>query len=83
MRQWTIQARAWLEVSRKLIPQEINELDWKRNQSDNRERLVEHLIAFANNPGGGYLVYGVANPFAELVGVKQEEVASRDGFPGD
>lgn len=70
---WITQARSWLIASREPIPHEINELDWKCGLSENKERLAEHLIAFANHPGGGYLVYGVTNPNGELAGVTKNE----------
>lgn len=38
---------------------ELNELDWKAALSPDKKRLTEHLSAFANYPGGGFLVYGV------------------------
>ena len=38
---------------------ELNELDWKAALSPDKKRLTEHLSAFANQPGGGYLVFGV------------------------
>lgn len=38
---------------------ELNELDWKGALSPDKKRLTEHLSAFANQPGGGYLVIGV------------------------
>lgn len=71
---WVIQAQAWLRSSREPVPHEINELDWKVDLSGNKERLAEHLIAFANNPNGGCLVFGVADSGAELVGVNQAQV---------
>ena len=44
-----------------LVPpkHELNELDWKAALSSDKKRLTEHLSAFANQPGGGYLVFGV------------------------
>ncbi len=71
---WIAQAVSWLKSSREPVPHEINELDWKLTLSDNKERLIEHLIAFANNPNGGYLVYGVADAGAQLTGVNQAQV---------
>jgi len=71
---WISQAISWLNTTREPIPHEINEMDWKVSLSDNKDRLVEHLIAFANNPNGGYFVFGVANAEAKLVGIVQEEV---------
>lgn len=77
---WIAQAVTWLSSSREPVPHELNELDWKVVLTDNKERLVEHLIAFANHPNGGFLVYGVADAGAKLVGVDQaqvEEIISR------
>jgi ATP-dependent DNA helicase RecG len=71
---WVTQAVSWLKSSREPVPHEINELDWKVNLSDNKDRLVEHLIAFANYPNGGYLAYGVADSGAQLIGVDQAQV---------
>jgi len=72
---WVTQALAWLKSSREPVPHEINELDWKAELSANKERLAEHLIAFANHPNGGYLVFGVADSGANLIGVDQAQVA--------
>jgi len=72
---WIAQATAYLNASRDLVPHEVNELDWKGALSSNRERLTEHLIAFANHSNGGYLAFGVAEPNAKLVGVTQEQIA--------
>lgn len=77
---WLKQAQAWLKASREPVPHEINELDWKADISGNKERLIEHLIAFANHPNGGYLVFGIQDSGAELIGVSQsqvEEIVSR------
>jgi predicted HTH transcriptional regulator len=71
---WITQATSWLKASREPISHEVNELDWKGGLSDNSERLVEHLIAFANHTNGGYLVFGVTEPGAELVGITQKQV---------
>lgn len=43
--------------------------------TDNKERLVEHLIAFANHPTGGVLVFGVGDTSGELTPVSAEAVA--------
>ena len=71
---WIAQAIALLQSSRDPVPHEINELDWKLSLSDNKERLIEHLIAFANHPQGGYLIYGISDAGAVLAGVDQEKV---------
>lgn len=48
-----------LELSLKPVPSERNEIDWKVGLSSDKKRLVEHISAFANNPSGGFLVYGI------------------------
>ncbi|MEB0012551.1 ATP-binding protein [Glaciimonas sp. Gout2] len=65
-----------LKTSRQPVPHEINELDWKINLSDNKDRLTEHLIAFTNHPNGGYLIYGIADTGARMIGVDQTQVES-------
>ena len=59
MKAWTNKALELLGAS--LVPpkHELNELDWKAALSPDRKRLSEHLSALANQPGGGYLVFGV------------------------
>jgi predicted HTH transcriptional regulator len=71
---WIVQALTSLKSSLEPVPHELNELDWKVRLSDNKDRLTEHLIAFANHPNGGFLVYGIANVDANLVGVGQIQV---------
>jgi len=57
------------------LPHETNEIDWKVHLSDKRERLTEHLIAFANYPNGGYLAFGIGNSDGHVEPVDQETVA--------
>lgn len=38
---------------------ELNELDWKASLSPDKQRLREHLSALSNQPGGGFLIFGV------------------------
>lgn len=71
---WIAQATSLLKASREPVPHEVNELDWKGGLSNNKERLTEHLIAFANYTHGGYLVFGVTEPNATLVGITQDQV---------
>ncbi|MCX7309738.1 MAG: ATP-binding protein, partial [Afipia sp.] len=52
---------------------ELNELDWKAALSPDKKRLTEHLSALANQPGGGYLVFGVDNT-GTAVGVDEKAV---------
>lgn len=53
-----------------VFPQEFNELDWKGALSQKSERLKEHLSAFSNYNGGGYLIFGIADN-ANIDGVSQ------------
>ncbi len=55
------------------IPQELNELDWKSDLSPNHEKLKQHLCAFSNTPGGGYLVFGVDDN-GIIVGIDDQKV---------
>lgn len=71
---WIAAVLQSLEQSLAPVPHEVNELDWKASLSDHKDRLAEHLMAFANHPNGGSLVFGVANS-GQLVGVDQEAVA--------
>jgi predicted HTH transcriptional regulator len=61
MDNWHKIALATLERSLNPVPIELNELDWKSNISEKSERLAQHLSAFTNNPGGGFLVFGINN----------------------
>jgi len=47
-----------LEKSLSPLPQELNELDWKLSTCK-AERMIKHISAFANYPGGGYLIFGI------------------------
>jgi predicted HTH transcriptional regulator len=60
MKAWVERAKKLLEASLEPLKQEFNELDWKQLLSADKKRLTEHLSAFANYPGGGYLVFGVS-----------------------
>ncbi len=71
---WISRAAELFQASREPVPHEINELDWKVELSVNKERLIEHLIAFANHPQGGYLIFGLADHGAKLVGIDQTQV---------
>ena len=54
-----LNALEMLKASLEPPKHELNELDWKAVLSPDKKRLTEHLSAFANQPGGGYLVFGV------------------------
>jgi ATP-dependent DNA helicase RecG len=73
---WMMRAVQLLDSSFKPIAQELNELDWKSSLSTHRDRLTEHLIAFSNYSGGGFLVYGIEDPTAKLIGVSLADVGS-------
>ncbi|MFG6417300.1 ATP-binding protein [Roseateles sp. DC23W] len=72
---WVSEALQILAESLAPVPHELNELDWKAQLSDQKDRLAEHLMAFANHPNGGYLVFGV-NDDGQATGVDQAQVAS-------
>ena len=72
---WVVEALDWLTESLAPIPHEINELDWKVTITDNKDRLIEHLIAFANYPKGGCLVFGIDDT-GKPQGIAQQEVAT-------
>lgn len=59
MKAWTFNAMELLKASLEPPKHELNELDWKAALSPDKKRLTEHLSAFANQPGGGYLAFGV------------------------
>lgn len=76
---WKESALVLLERSLYPVPQELNEIDWKGGLSDDKTRLAQHLCAFSNLRGGGYLVYGVNNDasFSELSKESIEEILKR------
>lgn len=57
-----------LEASLKPLPHEKNELDWKSDLSNKTEKLAQHLSAFSNLQGGGFLAFGI-NDHGEPKGV--------------
>ncbi|MDR1021680.1 MAG: putative DNA binding domain-containing protein [Prevotellaceae bacterium] len=54
------------------ILSELNEIDWKSGLSPKTDRLAQHLCAFSNQEGGGFLVFGVNND-ATLFSVTREQ----------
>lgn len=72
---WIADATQALRESLAPVPHETNEIDWKVRLSDKKDRLTEHLIAFANHPNGGYLAFGVGDGDGHLELVSQEAVA--------
>jgi len=65
-----------LETSLGPVPHEPNELDWKQSLSPKKDRLAQHLSAFANHPNGGVLVFGIDDQTASPIGIKQDEATA-------
>jgi predicted HTH transcriptional regulator len=61
MNNWVETAIQLLRKSLYPVPQEFNELDWKSNLSSKSERLAQHISAFSNTIGGGFMVFGIGN----------------------
>lgn len=61
MNTWEETAIKLLDKSLKPISQELNEIDWKCALSTKTDRLAQHISAFANYPGGGFLAIGIDN----------------------
>ena len=59
VKHWIPEALQGLAETLLPVPHETNQIDWKARLSGNNARLAEHLMAFANHPGGGTLVFGV------------------------
>lgn len=70
--EWKEKAVQTLRESLYPVPTELNELDWKSGLSTKTDRLAQHISAFANNRGGGMLVYGVHNN-GKCSSITQEE----------
>ena len=75
MKKWITSVMETLEASLRPVSHEINELDWKQSLSPKKERLMQHLSAFANHPSGGVLVFGIDNQTAMPNGIQQDEAA--------
>lgn len=73
MKDWIELALKLLAHSLKPFPQELNEMDWKAQISGKGDRLAQHLSAFANHCGGGYLAFGVEDGTGKLLGITQLE----------
>jgi predicted HTH transcriptional regulator len=73
MKKWLTCAMETLAACLGPVSHEINELDWKQNLSPKKERLMQHLLAFANHPGGGVLVFGIDDKTAMPNGIQQNE----------
>lgn len=73
MKDWINKAKEYLQNCLKSIPLEINELEWKETLSPNNEKLKQHLSAFANQPAGGFIVFGIENKNGEILGITKEQ----------
>ena len=70
---WQDKAIETLRKSLEPVPTELNNLDWKSGLSPKKERLAQHLSAFSNLSGGGFLVFGVKND-GSLKSITQTEI---------
>jgi predicted HTH transcriptional regulator len=75
MKTWAEKAIALLASSLEPPQTELNEIDWKSALSADKHRLVEHLCAFSNYPGGGCLVFGIRSD-ANFAGVTHANIES-------
>jgi predicted HTH transcriptional regulator len=75
MKAWVAKSVELLRASLVFPRHELNELDWKGDLSSNKSRLAEHLSAFANQAGGGFLVFGV-DAEGNAKGVNGQDVES-------
>jgi predicted HTH transcriptional regulator len=69
MKNWIERSLEKLKESLHPVPQELNELDWKLDLSPNKAKVVRHLAAFANYPGGGFLIFGIEDKTGTVVGI--------------
>lgn len=75
MKKWITSAVEALDASLGPVSHELNELDWKQSLSPKKERLAQHLSAFANHPNGGVLVFGIDDQTAMPKSIQQDEAA--------
>jgi len=76
---WLEKAASILRHALSPIPTEPNELDWKSGLSPQKQRLTEHLSAFANHPAGGFLVFGTDSSTATILGVSPNQASDITG----
>lgn len=70
---WIDRANEYLNQSLTPLPQELNEIDWKEDLSPNTDKLLKHLSAFANHPGGGFIVLGISNKPFGITGIDEKK----------
>lgn len=66
---WINRATELLTQSLSKVPQELNELDWKATLSPKNDKLCQHICAFANYPGGGFIIFGIDDKSASVIGI--------------
>lgn len=76
---WVSEALSILAESLSPVPHELNELDWKASLSTQKDRLAEHLMAMANYPNGGVLVFGIENQTGEPAGIAPAQIEQITG----
>lgn len=76
MKNWIDKAISYLDKSLGKIPTELNEVDWKADLSPKNDKLCQHISAFANMPGGGFLVFGIDNKTANIIGIDKAKANS-------
>lgn len=81
MNNWKETALDALHRSIQPIQQELNEIDWKGGLSSKTNRLAQHICAFANLSGGGFLVFGINDDarFEEMDKATIEEITKKLG----
>lgn len=81
MNNWKEAALDALHRSIQPVSQELNEIDWKGGLSNKTDRLAQHICAFANLSGGGFLVFGINDDaeFEELDKATIEETTKKLG----
>jgi ATP-dependent DNA helicase RecG len=70
---WIAEGLQCLEECLRPLAHEINELDWKIQISADKNRLAEHLMAFANHPNGGIVAFGI-NDTGAVIGIDADAV---------
>jgi ATP-dependent DNA helicase RecG len=71
LKQWIKKAKEYLSQSQDKVAQALNELDWKENLFPMNAKLCHHICAFANLPGGSYLVFGIDSKSSEVKSSRQ------------
>lgn len=70
---WIEKAKQALHDSLHPIPSELNAIDWKSGLSPDTKRLAQHICAFSNEHGGGFLAFGVEDSGVDFSSFSREE----------